>query len=190
MSVRSRPWLAGAAAFGLWAATAAAPALAADPKGVSSDLTLAESTTDQEKLAYAAAAVQEIGDAERQIEKMLVQLRAKKADAENVECVVRALTLVKALKQVATTGETNLKVAVNEGNEEKAAHEWRKVGVALEKTRQLFAEAQRCSSSNDLESGTTLVDWANVEEFVDQFLEADIDDFDIDVAPPSITPFQ
>lgn len=167
------------------------PAHAADPSGVSSEVSAHPSTTPDEKRQYAAAAVQEIEDAERQIKKLLDQLRARKdADADNVQCLVNAQSLVGALKQVAINGKTNLDAALTANEIEKADHEWRKIGVALEKTRQLYAEAQRCASTNQLESGTTLVDWESANDFVDQFLEPDIDDFDIDIAPPSITPFQ
>lgn len=186
MSRTARAWIATIALFG-----GSVPAWAADPTGVSSTVSAHPATTDDEKRQYAAAAVQEISDAERQIKKMLEQLRARKdADADNVQCLVNAESLVGALKQVAINGQTNLNAALTAREVEKADHEWRKIGVALEKTRQLLAEAQRCASTNQLESGTTLVDWESAYDFVDQFLEPDIDDFDIDIQPPSITPFQ
>lgn len=163
-------------------------ALAQDPTGVMSDLERTASTTPQEKIAYAESANQEIRDAERQIAKLLEQAR-KDGDAEAIECLVNRLTSVRALLQVSEGAEVAMKNAIAGGEEEKANHEFRKIAVALGKTRMLLAEAQRCVSDQTLESGTTLVDWESSGDFDDELTEPEIDEFDIPLDPPEVSPF-
>lgn len=163
-------------------------AVAQDPTGVTSDLERTASTTPQEKIAYAESSNQEIRDAEKQIARLLEQAR-KDGDGEAIECLVNRLTSVRALLQVSEGAEVAMKNAIAAGEEEKANHEFRKIAVAVGKTRMLLAEAQRCASDQTLESGTTLVDWESSGDFDDELPEPEITDFDIPADPPEVSPF-
>ena len=164
--------------------------VAQDPTGVSSSIEQTASISPEEKLTYAASAVQEIKDAVKIIEKLIEQTQAKKdSDADAVQCLVNRLTSVTALLQVAEGSELALKSALNDGEDERANHEFRKIATARSKTRMLLAEAQRCASDTKLESGRTQVDWETVLQDDDEFLEPEIDDLDLDPQPPSVTPF-
>jgi hypothetical protein len=166
-------------------------AVAAEPTGVSSDLERTANTTPEEKLAYAASANQEIADALRAMDKMYEQSKARGEEgADGAACISKKRLSVAALQTVSTAAETQMKTYLNTGAYENADHEYRKIAVAVTKTRILLAEAQQCATGSQLESGTTLVDWESALQDDDQLLEPDIDDLDIDVAPPAITPFQ
>jgi len=161
---------------------------AQDPAGVTSDIDRTATTSPQEKIAYAEASNQEIRDAEKAISRLLEQSR-KDADAEAIECLVNRLTSVRALLQVSEAAEVAMKDAIAAGTEEKANHEFRKIAVAVSKTRMLLAEAQRCASDQQVESGTTLVDWESAIADEDDLDDLDIDDFDIGLDPPPVSPF-
>lgn len=166
-------------------------AVAAEPTGVSSDLERTADTTPEEKLAYAAASNQEISDAMKAIEKMLEQTKAKGAEgADGVQCINNKKLSVSALAQVSTQAEAKMKSDLNSGAYDSADHEYRKIAVAITKSRVLLAEAQQCATGTQLESGTTLVDWESALQDNDQFLEPFIDDIAVDPIPPSVTPFQ
>lgn len=161
---------------------------AQDPTGVTSDIERTATTTPQEKIAYAEASNQEIRDAEKTIARLLDQAR-KDADAEAIECLVNRLTSVRALLQVSESAEIAMKDAIAAGTDEKADHEFRKIAVAVSKTRMLLAEAQRCASDQQVESGTTLVDWESAIADEDDLGDLEIDDFDIGLDPPQVSPF-
>lgn len=161
---------------------------AQDPTGVTSDIERTATTSPQEKIAYAETSNEEIRDAERAINRLLEQAR-KDGDAEAIECLVNRLTSVRALLQVSESAETAMKDAIAAGTEEKANHEFRKIAVAVSKTRMLLAEAQRCASDQQVESGTTLVDWESAIADENDLDNLDIDDFDIGLDPPPVSPF-
>jgi DNA-binding phage protein len=161
---------------------------AQDPTGVISDLERTATTTPAEKIAYAESSNQEIRDAEKQITRLLEQAR-KDSDAEAIECLQNRLTSVRALLQVSETAEVSMRDAIAAGAEEKANHEFRKIAVAVSKTRLLLAEAQRCASDQQVESGSTLVDWESALAEENDLDDLDIDDFDIGLDPPQRSPW-
>lgn len=163
-------------------------AIAQEPTGVSSEVERTASTSPQEKIAYAEASNTEIREAEKQISRLLEQAR-KDGDAEAIECLINKLTSVRALLQVSESAEVSMRDAIAAGEEEKANHEFRKIAVAVSKTRQLLAEAQRCAADQDLESGTTLVDW---ESGLDGITDpgTTLDTVTIDVTIPDASAFQ
>jgi hypothetical protein len=178
----------------LYASTAAlallvvGTALAQDPSGVSSEIERTATTSPEEKIAYAEASNEEIAEAEKQIARMLDQAR-KDGDAEAIECLISRLTSVRALQQVALKAQTSMADALAAGEEEKANHEFRKIAVAVSKTRMLLAEAQRCASEQALESGDTLVDWETSLVDDDDPIDEDIEDDDLYPDPPEVSPF-
>jgi len=156
------------------------------PTGVSSEVERTASTSPQEKIAYAESSNNEIREAEKTISRLLEQAR-KDGDAEAIACLINKLTSVRALLQVSESAEASMRDAIAGGEEEKANHEFRKIAVAVSKTRQLLAEAQRCAADQDLAPGETYVDWeggADGGEFTDT-----LDTIDTIIDPPAVSPF-
>jgi hypothetical protein len=182
-------WMIGVGSMTLLTSIFVADAMAQDPSGVSSDLERTSTTSPQEKIAYAETSNQEIRDAEKQIAKLLEQSR-KDGDAEAIECLVTRLTSVRALLQVSEAAEIAMKDALAGGDDERANHEFRKIAVAISKTRMLLAEAQRCASDQQLQSGTTLTEWEAEGENPDDLPTATIDTVDFGTVPPPVSPFQ
>lgn len=178
-----RPLLAGIALLALLAT--GGRALGQVQAGVS-DLERAATTTAQEKIAYAESANVEIRDAVRQITRLLEQAR-KDTDADAIECLISRLTSVRALLQVSESAEISMKNSIAAAEEEKANHEFRKIAVAVSKTRMLVAEAQRCAADQQLESGTTLVDWTTVLGEGGSLPDVTLTTTNIE--PPPVSPF-
>jgi hypothetical protein len=151
-----------------------------------SDVERAASTTPQEKIAYAESANQEIRDGEKVISRLLEQAR-KEADADAIQCLISRLTSVRALLQVSESAATSMGNAIAASNDELANHEFRKIAVAVSKTRLLVAEAQRCASDQQMESGTTLVDWESMLADQDDLPDATITTTNLE--PPPVSPF-
>ena len=79
--------------------------------------------------------------------------------------------------------------AIAAGLDEKANHEFRKVAVAVSKTRMLLAEAQRCATDQQVEPGQTLVDWESALADETDLDNLDVTDFTIGNDPPQVSPF-
>ncbi len=83
-----------------------------------------------------------------------------------------------------------MKDAIAAGSEEKANHEFRKIAVAVAKSRQLRAEANRCSASDESGGNSTIVDWESfLEEYGNVFDQFDLDELDFGQDPPQVSPF-
>jgi DNA-binding phage protein len=178
-----RPLAAGA----FFALLVAGVASAQEPTGVSSEVERTASTSPQEKISYAESSNNEIREAEKTISRLLEQAR-KDGDAEAIECLINKLTSVRALLQVSESAEVSMRDAIAAGEDEKANHEFRKIAVAVSKTRQLMAEAQRCAANEDLAPGETYVDWESRLDGGTTF-DDNADTIDIDVDVPPISPF-
>jgi len=173
----------------LLSALTASPALAQSPGGVSSELERTASTSPDEKKAYAEVSNQEIRDADKQISKLL-EAAKKEGDTEATECLLSRLTAVRALLSVSERAEGAMGEALAAGNEEKANHEFRKIAVAVSKTRMLRAEANRCTADESEGGDNTIVDWESfLQDYQDVFDEYDLDDLDFGQDPPQVSPF-
>ncbi len=180
------------AALAMMGALAFAPALAQSPGGVSSEVERTASTTPAEKKAYATAAVQEIGDAEKHISKLL-EAAKKDDDTQAQECLLFRLTAVRALQSVSERAASAMGEALDAGNSEKANHEFRKIAVAVSKTRMLRAEANKCTADEGSGTDSTIVDWETfLQDNEDVFDPYDFLglDFDTDLVPPQVSPFE
>ena len=176
--------------FAVLGALCMAPAaLAQEPGGISSELERYASTPQSEKLTYATNANQEIGEAEKEVSR---RLAAKKGgDPADTECLLTKLTAIRALQTVSERAEGAMKEAFAAGNEEKGNHEFRKIAVAVSKTRMLRAEANRCGTPDEAGGGApTIVDWESfLQEYGDVFDDFDLDDLDFGQDPPQESPF-
>jgi hypothetical protein len=171
----------------------AAAFLGGDARGqelsdTATELEQAASATPAEKVAYAESANGEIREAEKQISRLLEQSR-RESDAEAIECLLSRLTSVRALLQVSEASEISMRNAIASSSDEMANHEFRKVAVAVGKTRMLVAEAQRCASHQELESGTTLLDWSTMLAQYDDDLPDQTATTITNLEPPPVSPF-
>src|SRR5262245_29090306 len=161
-------------------------ALGQDPTLGVSDLERAATTSPQEKIAYAESANAEMGEAVRQIQRLLDQAR-KDVDPDAIECLISRLTSVRALLQVSEEAEISMKNSIAAAEEEKANHEFRKIAVAVSKTRVLLAESQGCVADQQLESWVLIVDWTTVLGEEGEIPGATITTTNIE--PPPVSPF-
>ena len=159
--------------------------------GVGSLLEQTATSTPQQKLEYAQEANDEMSDAVKFVGKLLEGAR-RDSDVEGLQCLTSRLTSIRALLQVSQSAELVMKDALGTGQGEKAEHEFRKVAVALSKSRQLLAEAERCASSDDnLSSGDSSI---RVTRNSLEGSEADtaalaFEDFETGLDPNEGTPF-
>ena len=170
-------------------AAGATPALAETPApaapGSSALEGLDQYQTLAQKNAYATSANQEIGDYVRAVTTM--KNRVGDDDPEVKQCLTTKLTSLSALYQVSTAAQQRL--ADPSTDPAMVDHEFRKIAVALAKSRTLFAEAQQCTATGPIGSGTTLVDWEAVLSFTEDQLDLAIDELALDWQPPELSPF-
>ncbi len=163
----------------------------AQDQGIRSELERSASTSDEEKLDYADTAQSEIGDTLRDATKMLEAAR-RDGDADRVQCLTSRLTSVRAL-QVVTDGAANaMRGAIENGQADKADHEFRKIAVALGKTRMLAAEAQQCDAGATVQPGETLIELLSElvsdEEAQGLLEQLELDQLDFGMDPPNVSP--
>jgi hypothetical protein len=131
----------------------AAPAHA-DAPGVAGTLEQSATTSPKEKVAFADSALAEIDAAVKTVEKLLEQAEKEK-NTEEIECLTRKLTPMRALYEVSQVSSNAMRQALAEDSSVHAAEEYRKVAVALTKTREFLAEAQACVGDTGVNRGAT-----------------------------------
>jgi len=165
-----------------------APAWAQDP-GVAGGLERTATTTPEQKLQYASDGVEELRAAVTEVSKLMEEAR-RNGDTEQIECLANRMSQLRALAQVVEMSELAMRDALEAGQEERANHEFRKVGVALSKSRQLLLEAQACVDQAGVASGDTVV---RVEGGLtgdeDETDPLDVDVLDQGFDPPQESPF-
>jgi hypothetical protein len=166
-------------------------ALAQDP-GIRSELERSASTSDEEKLDYADTALGEIDDTLRSVNKML-EVARRDGDVDRVQCLTSRLTSVRALQVVTDGAVSSMKNAIESNLPDKADHEFRKVAVALGKTRMLAAEAQQCDSGSSVQPGETLIELLSElvsdNEIPGLLEQLELDQLDFGMDPPDVSPF-
>jgi hypothetical protein len=170
-----------------------APSWAQDLPSMTSEIERTADTTNSEKQAYAASAMTEMGDTLKQVTRLIEGAR-KDSDAEKVMCLTSRISSVRALNSVTEAANRVLGEAIDRGDSDRAAHEFRKIAVALNKTRVLLAESIQCDQGQKVQPGETLVDLLSglvsedeLESILDQ---AALDGLDVGVYdPPEVSPF-
>lgn len=156
------------------------PAWAQSP-GVSGSLEQASATTPEEKQAFASGAVTEIDEAVKAVEKLKEQAEKDK-QTEVVECLVKKLTPLRALGEIARGSKQSLDGYLAARDNAHADLEYRKIAVAVAKARELLAEAQACAWESGVRRGEAVVSIEDEEP--DDVPLVDIPD----VQPPVFTP--
>lgn len=161
----------------------------AQDSGVAGDLERTATASPQEKLQYAADAVEELKQTLKSAEKLLEEAR-KDGETEQVECLAERISQIRALAQVTESAQGAMQKALEAGNTERADHEMRKIAVALSKSRQLSLEAQACVDESSLASGETQISVSGgMEGEVDETDPLDVDVLDQGYDPPQQSPF-
>jgi hypothetical protein len=157
--------------------------------GVSGDLERTATATPQEKLQFAADAVEEQKALVKQTQKTLDDAK-RQGDDDAVQCINERLAQIRALAQVTELAKVAMAQAVEAGQTERADHELRKIAVALGKTRQLSNEAQGCVQDADVASGETSVRVEGALTTEDnETLPLIVDPMDFGIDPPQQSPF-
>lgn len=176
----------------LFGAFLASAAWADDPTGASGELERVAGTTPPEKLAYATAAIDEMRDDIKSTTKMLeLAQRADVSEEEKnrrIQCINNHLTSMKALDAVSESAATAMKEDIANGDMELADHELRKIAVALEKTRQLYVEAQACDDETQAAGVTTVTVSGAVGDATDT-QGTTYDELDVGSFAPETSPF-
>ena len=140
-------------------------------------------------MEYATAALNEMRIAAKAIGRM-VDVARKDSSVEEVICLSTRLTSIRALLQVSEGADRALRDALAIQDNNKGNHEFRKIAVALTKTRQLVSESERCASDNVLRSGETSIQWkGGLESPEDDTADLETDLLDLGIDPPEVSPF-
>lgn len=139
----------------LAALVVASPAWA-DTPGVSGTLEQSSSTSPKEKVEFAGSAIKEIEGAVGTVQKLLEQAEKDK-NTEQIECLQRKLTPLKALLEVSKTSSNALQQSLAANDAVHADLEYRKIAVALSKARDFLAEAQACVGESGARRGDAVV---------------------------------
>ena len=134
----------------------------ADTPGIVGELEQSSTTSPKEKVAFSEAAVVEIGGAVKTVEKLLEEAQKEK-NVEQVECLTRKLTPLHALLEVSRQSNTTMQQALSVSDTVHADQEFRKVAVALTKSRDFLAEAQACVGDTGVKRGAAAVTLAEGE---------------------------
>ena len=141
----------------------------ADTPGIAGTLEQSSGTTAKEKVDFAASAVEEITGAVKTVQKLLDQAQKDK-NTEAIECLSRKLTPMKALLEVSKTSQNSLQSFLAASDAVHGDLEYRKIAVALSKTRDFLAEAQACVGETGAKRGDAVVS-VDAPETSDNLLE-------------------
>jgi hypothetical protein len=139
-----------------------------------------------------------VSDANNEMEAAVKKLTKAMSDAERereavqLNCLSKKLSSARTLSEVAETASKAMNIAIDENNLDKAEHEFRKIAVALQKTREFVAEGVACWADAGSAQGVTSVDVSrgNLDD------EDDTEPLDdgstglLGVDPPDTSPFE
>lgn len=144
--------------------------------------------TVADKVSFVLAAAEEVASATSEMESALVKARGK-GDSAAVKWLVSRVTAAQALGRVVAQSAVAIKAAAAAGQDAKVDHEYRKVAIAMSKARLLLAETQRFKQGQGSAPGSTSLQWQEQMVLADPFEEIVIDDMDVSVDPPQVSPF-
>ena len=117
----------------------------AAPAELNVQLEQSPGSTADDKVKFALAALNEIGGAVRTTETLLEKAQKDKdKNTEEIECLQRKLTPMKGMQDVSSVSANSLQSYVAARDAVHTDQEYRKIAVALAKTRDFLAEAQAC----------------------------------------------
>jgi hypothetical protein len=155
---------------------------------VASDFAIVPPSSPEEKVGFAEHSRDEIAEADRAVAR-LVEAARKDGNAQVLQCLASRQTAVRALLGVANGSTDALKTAVAGGEGAKAELEFRKVAVAVSKTRIFLAESQRCVAGGGSGSGSTIVGYASALTQSDELANEAVNTIDLGI-DEQVTDFQ
>ncbi|MDP2317271.1 MAG: hypothetical protein Q8P41_30570 [Pseudomonadota bacterium] len=164
--------------FGVMGVALATPSFAQTP-AISGELEQSSTTSPKEKTQFADGALAEIDGAVKTVEGLLADAEKEK-NVEEIECLTRKLTPMRALLEVSKQSNTTMRQSLAANDAVHADQEFRKVAVALTKAREFLAEAQACTGDAGVERGDSS---STVTDNNDNEIDADVDIPDI-LDPP------
>jgi hypothetical protein len=139
-----------------------------------------------------------VSNANKEMEAAVKKLTKAMSDAERereavqLNCLSKKLSSARTLSEVAESASEAMNAAINENNLDKAEHEFRKIAVALQKTREFAAEGEACLGDAGSAPGVTSVD-VSQGNLDDEDDTEPIDDGStglLGVDPPDTSPFE
>lgn len=159
----------------------------AQDSGVGNDLERVVEMTPDEMREFATKSLETI----RENAKMVAELTEKAnkdSDAAALDCLTPRKVSTQALVQVAEAAKAKMEEALGNGDQTRAAHEYRKMYVALAKSDKIASEAEACGDGA-AGSGRDRIDWTGgTGDEGDTEDPDDIDDIDIGFDPPNVSP--
>jgi len=178
-------------AVGLMALTlSGTDALAQSGPGAGLQAEDATQTSASEKISFSQSAIGEMEDSLESVTNLLNAITGQD-DEEMVQCVQMKQASIKALVDVSKRANDMMQEALASGQTERSEYEFRKIAVALSKSRQFLAEAEACAGQGSVTAGTTDVEVLNTQGVTDAD-ETDASDGDatVGVDPPSSSQFE
>lgn len=150
----------------------------------------ADVSTASEKISFANDALDEMSAALDQVTQLLED-SVDRVDEDQLQCIQMKQTSITALLDVSGKANERMQAALSDNLTERANIEFRKIAVALSKTRQFLSEAEVCASRGNVVAGTTDVEVLNTQgvTFADE-TDSPIVDVTVGVDPPSSSQFE
>ena len=179
------------AAMFLAAAVSQLPSAFAQDDGIRAQLEQSGSTTTDEKREFAVSAQAEMDRAVKQLAESMEDAE-KDREAVRLNCLSKKLSSARTLSQVANAAKEDMDAAIAENQMDRAEHEFRKIAVALQKTREFAAEGEACVGDAGTSPGITSVDVSqgNLDDADDTEPLDDGSTGLLGVDPPDTSPFQ
>jgi hypothetical protein len=106
----------------------------------------ATTVTSAEMSANAPRFVEEIASIASSLQKLDVSAASKANIGESTPCVAQAASSSTALQAVSQAAFTSFSAAMADGAVDRASFEYRKMAIALTKSRELLSQAEACAS--------------------------------------------
>jgi Fe2+ transport system protein B len=148
-------------------------------------------TSSAEKQDFVSNANKEMEAAVKKLTKAMSDAERER-EAVQLNCLSKKLSSARTLSEVAESASEAMNAAINENNLDKAEHEFRKIAVALQKTREFAAEGEACLGDAGSAPGVTSVD-VSQGNLDDEDDTEPIDDGStglLGVDPPDTSPFE
>lgn len=149
--------------------------------GVEGEIEQSTTTTPQEKQAYADKAMSEINSAVSTVQGLVDQAKKEKND-DALKCLQPKLVALKALQDLGGQSNASMQAAIAASDAVHADAEFRKLAVAVNKSREFLADAQQCTGAPGTAKTTTKAT-STVADLIDSS--------DVDVIPdvsPVVSP--
>jgi len=165
-----------------------APMAHAQETGVAGELERIASATPAERLEYSDDALEEMRESVKTASRLMEAAR-RDGLVDELQCLSKLVTPLRSLLQVSESADTAMRTAMADGATARADQEFRKIAVALTKSRQLASEAGRCMDSTALQSGDTVTSWQGPATAGDDSIDPGFTPFDLGFDPPESSPF-